>query len=177
MMATSALRACSRKMTQTSATMRLSSNSVRFKRVDGAVDQVGAVVDGLDAHALRQARRNLREPILHVLDDRQRILAEALQRDAGDDLPFPVHFGDAAALVGRELDAGHVLQQHRDALVVLNHDLLEIGEALDVAAPAHREFGLGDLDRAAADIHVAVADRVADFARAGCRAPAGGADR
>ena len=35
--------------------------------------------------------------------------------------------------------------------------------ALDVAASAHGKFGLGDFDRAAADIHIAVADDVADF--------------
>ena len=46
---------------QTSATMTLSSNSVRFSVVDGAVDQVGAVVDGVNGHALGQARRDLRE--------------------------------------------------------------------------------------------------------------------
>ena len=80
--------------------MQLSSISVRFSVIDGAVDQVGTVIDGLDAHALRQARRDLGEPILHVLNHRERILAEALQRNAGDDLPFPVHLGDAAALVG-----------------------------------------------------------------------------
>ena len=98
-----------------------------------------------------------------MLDHRQRILAEALQRDAGDDLALPVHLGDAAALVRRQLDTGHVLEQHRHAAVALDHDLLKVGEVLDVAAPAHGELGLGDLDRAAADIHVAVADHVADF--------------
>ena len=110
MMATSALRACSRKMTQTSATMTLSSNSVRFSVSMARLIRAEAVVDGLDAHALGQARRDLGEAILHVLDDRQRILAEALQRDAGDDLALAVHFGDAATLVGRELDARHVLR-------------------------------------------------------------------
>ena len=66
MMATSALRACSRKMTQTSATMALSSSKRPLERIDGAVDQVGAVVDRLDAHAFGQARRHLGEPVLHV---------------------------------------------------------------------------------------------------------------
>ena len=98
-----------------------------LQRFDGAIDQVGTVIDGLDAHALRQARRHFRQPILHVLDHRQRVLAEALQRDSGDDLPLPVHLGDAAALVGGQLDARHVLEQHGHAALVLDHDLLEVG--------------------------------------------------
>ena len=76
---------------------------------------------------LRQARRNLGEPILDMLDYGQGILAEALEHDAGDDLAFPVHFGDAAPFIGRKLDPRHVFQQHRHALVVLNNDLLEVG--------------------------------------------------
>ena len=59
MMATSALRTCSRKTTQTRATMRLSSISVAAQGRDRAVNQVGAVVDRLDAHAVRQAWRDL----------------------------------------------------------------------------------------------------------------------
>ena len=72
-----------------------------LQRVDGAVDQVGAIVDGVDGHALRQARRNLGEAILDVLNYGQGILTETLERDTGDDLPFSIHFGDAATLVGR----------------------------------------------------------------------------
>jgi hypothetical protein len=59
-MATSALRTCSRKTMQTSATIRLSSSKRALQRGDGAVDQVGAVVDGLDRHAFGQAGRSSR---------------------------------------------------------------------------------------------------------------------
>ena len=132
-----------------------------LERVDRAIDQVGAVVDRLDGHALRQARRDLGEALLDVLDDGERVLAEALQHDAGDDLALAVQLGDAAPLVRGELDARHVPEQHRHAAVALDDDLLEIGEALDVAAAAHGEFGLGQLDGAAADVHVAGAQRIA----------------
>src|SRR4029078_8323442 len=91
------------------------------------------------------------------------VLAVALERDARDHLAFAVHLGDAAALVRRQLDAGHVLQQNRHAAVALDHDLLEVGDGLDVTAAAHGKFGLRDLDRAAADIHIAVADDIANF--------------
>src|SRR5581483_9435319 len=122
----------------------------------------GTVVDRFDAHALGKARRDLRQPVLHVLDDRERILAETLERDAGDHLPFAVHLGDAAPFVGRKLDARNVLEQHRHAGVVLHHDLLEILRRLDIAATADCEFGLRDFDRATADIHVARADDIAN---------------
>ena len=49
MMATSALRTCSRNTTQTRATISALLDQRALERVDGAVDQVGAVVDRLDA--------------------------------------------------------------------------------------------------------------------------------
>ena len=88
-----------------------------LERVDGRVDQVRAVVDRHDLDRLRQAARNLREALLDVLDDVERIDAEALQHDAAGDLAFAVQFGDAAPFVGAELDAGDVPQQHRRAAV------------------------------------------------------------
>ncbi len=134
-----------------------------LERVDGAIDQVRAVIHRVDGDALRQARRDFGEPILDVLDDGERVLAEALQHDAGDDFALAIQFGDAAALVRRELDARHIAQQHRHAAFVLDDDLLEIGEALDVAASAHHEFGFGEFDGAAADVDVARSQRIADF--------------
>ena len=54
MIATSALRTCSRNTTQTIATMMVSSIKRPFERVDSAVDQVRAVVDRVEGDALRQ---------------------------------------------------------------------------------------------------------------------------
>ena len=87
-----------------------------LQRVDGAVDQVRAVVDRLDASrpsgrlGAISASRSLTFSMT-----RQRVLAEALQRDAGDHLALAVQLGDAAALVRRQLDARDVAQQHRHA--------------------------------------------------------------
>ena len=79
-----------------------------LERIDSTIDQVGAVVDGFDAHALGKARCHLREPVLHVLNDGQGVLAVALQRDARDDFTFAVHLGDAAALIrGRARHGPH----------------------------------------------------------------------
>ena len=103
------------------------------------------------------------EAVLDPADHRERVGAGALQRDAGDRLALAVDLGDAAPLVRGELDAGDVAQQHRHALVALHHDLLQVGQALDVAAAADRELGLGELDGTAPDVTVAGTDRIADF--------------
>ena len=164
--ATSALRTCSRKTMQTSATMMLSSNSVCFSVSIARVDQVGAVVDRHDLDRLRQAAGDLGEALLDVVDDVERIRAEALQHDAARDLALAVQLGDAAPLVGAELDARHVAQQHRRAAVGLQHDVAEIVDALQIALAADDVFELGQLDGAAADIGVAGADRVAHLRQA-----------
>ena len=106
-MATSAERTCSRKTTQTAATTRHSSIRVDLQRGDGAMDQLRAVVDGLDTHALGQAGRCPRSG-LDVVDDVERVLAEALQGDATHRLALAVELGDAAPLVGSQLDPRHV---------------------------------------------------------------------
>jgi hypothetical protein len=66
-----------------------------------------------------------------------------------------VHFGDAAPLIRHQFDAGNVAQQHRNALVALDDNLLEIGNTLDIATSAHDEFGLGKLDGTTADVDIA----------------------
>ncbi len=82
--------------------------------VDGAVDQVGAVIDRFDTDALAagSARVSARRS-LTLLNDRERILAEALQRDAGDDLALSVQFGDAAPFIRRQLHPRNVFQENR----------------------------------------------------------------
>jgi len=107
-----------------------------LERVDGAVDEVGAVVDRFNGLALREARRDLGETVLDVADHGQCVFPKPLQRYAGDDLAFAVHLGDTPALVGREFDPCHVLKQHRHAALSLDDDLLEVGQALDIAAIA-----------------------------------------
>ena len=59
----------------------------------------------------------------------------------------------------------------------LDDDLLEVGDALEIAAAAHHVLGLGKFDRAAADIHVAGADRVADLWQRDAERPQAAADR
>jgi hypothetical protein len=126
-----------------------------FEGLDGAIDQIRPVINRLNRNALRQARRDFRKAVLHVSDDRKCILPEALNRNPRNDLAFSVKFGDAAPLIGRELDAGDVSEQHRDATVVLDHDLFQVGYVLHIAAAANCELSFAQLHRPTADIAVA----------------------
>ena len=159
--ATRALRTCSRNTMQTSATIGAFLEQRAAQVLDGGVDQGGAVIDRLNVHALRQAAGQLGNALLDVVDDIERVGAEALQDDAAGDLALAVEFGQAPAFVRSQLDPRHVLQENRRAALVLEDDLLQIGDALQIAAPAHHELEFGQLDRAPADIHVAGADGVA----------------
>ena len=87
------------------------------QRLDGAVDQLGAVVDRHHLDALGQRGSDLRQPRLDVGDDVERVGAEALQGDAAGDFAFAVELGDAASFVRAKLYARNVLEQHRRAAV------------------------------------------------------------
>ena len=114
--ATSALRTCSRNSTQTSGDDQRLLDQRALQRFDGALDQFRAVVDGADAHALGQAAGVISASfVLDVGDHLQRVLAVARHGDARHHLAFAVEFGDAAPLVGHQLDAGDVANQHRRA--------------------------------------------------------------
>ena len=132
-----------------------------LERVDGRVDQVRAVVDRHDLDRFRQAAGDLLEALLDVLDDVERVDAEALQHDAARDLAFAVQFGDAAPLVGTEFDPRDVAQQDRRAVADLQDDVAEVVDALQIALAADDVFEFGEFDGAAADIGIAGADRVA----------------
>ena len=134
-----------------------------LQRLDRVVDQVRTVVDRDDLDAFWQRRRHVGKPRLHVVDDVERILSEALQGDAAGDLAFPVEFGYAPALVRTKLDPRHVLQQDGRSLVDLEHDARQVGDAFDVSPAPHDEFEFRKFDGAPADIHVAAPDCIADF--------------
>jgi hypothetical protein len=51
-----------------------------LERADRAIDQVRTVIGRLDSDAPRQADRNLRKPVLHILDDAKCIFTEPLLR-------------------------------------------------------------------------------------------------
>ena len=67
--------------------------------VDGAADELGAVVDRDDRDAGRQAGLDLLDPLLDAVDDVEGVLALAHDDDAGDHLAGAVEIGDAAPQV------------------------------------------------------------------------------
>ena len=96
-----------------------------------------------------------------AVDHVDRVRALALRHDAGRDFAFAVQFRDAAPLVRADLDARHVADRHRHAVRRLQHDLRDVVDALEIAAPAHRMFGLAELDHAPAHVAIAAGDRLA----------------
>src|ERR1051325_4665564 len=79
-----------------------------LQRVDGAVDQVRAVINGYNLDRFGEAAGDIAYLCLDVLDDGEGVLAVALQRDTADHLAFAVELGQAAPLVRTELDPRHV---------------------------------------------------------------------
>src|SRR5207237_7839558 len=106
----------------------------------------------------RKTESDLRKSLLDVLNHVQRIDAKPLQHDAAGDLAFAVELGNAAAFVRPQFDAGDVPQQHRRAVIGLQHDIAEIVDALQIAFAANDIFELGQFDGAAADVGIAGAD-------------------
>ncbi len=131
--------------------------------VDGAIDQLGTVVDGLHVHPGRQAGADLGDLFLQVGDHFEGVLAIAGHGDAGHHFTFAIEFGQAAAFVRRQFHPRDVADQHRRALVALDHQHLDVGLAAQVALAAHHVLGLGHLHRAAAHVAVRVADDLGHF--------------
>ncbi len=144
-------------------TVRMISTSVSETLRDGALDEVGAVVDRDDLHALGQARFDLLDLRLHPVDHVERVLALAHHDDARDRLAGPVEVREAAAQVGPEHHLADVADaDRRAALAGRDHDRLEVGDRLGVPAAADHVLGAAELDQAAAGLGVAAADGVDD---------------
>src|SRR6185312_14503490 len=116
-----------------------------------------------DARTLGKARRDLRKARLDVLDYGEGILAVALDGDTGRHLTLAVEFGDTPPLVGNQLYAGHVPHEDGSTSLRLEHDLLDILNAAQVAASTYHELSLGKFDDTAPHVHVGHADGGPDF--------------
>ncbi|MNX81615.1 hypothetical protein D3C86_1133070 [compost metagenome] len=135
-----------------------------FEGIDGALDEVRAVIGRMDAHARGQALLQLDQLRLDPVDDRLGVLAVAHHDDAADDLALAVLVEDPAPRLGAQLDAPHVRDRHGDAAGGgLDDDLLKIGSALDVAPAPYRVLGRVLLDQAAAHLVVAHPDGIRHF--------------
>src|SRR5690606_2418382 len=129
---------------------------------DRTHDEVGPVVDRLDADAFGQAACKFRDLVLYPADHGQGVLAEPRNDDPGHDVAFAVQVGDATALVGHQLHPGDVADQHRRAPFGAQHQVLDVLDAAQVAAAPDHVLGLGHFDHAATDVTVALRDHLGD---------------
>ena len=138
-------------------------HEARLQAADGAVDEAGPVVGDLQGDARRQPRPQLVDARPHRRDHLARVGPVADDDDAADDLAFAVPFGQPAADLGADVHLRNVLQQDRRAVAVgADGDAPDVVDRLDVAAPAHHELLLRDLQQASARVAVAPPHRLAD---------------
>ena len=76
--------------------------------LDGAVNQRGAVVHGLNRNTFWQTRCNLAEFGLNVMDDIECVLAMPSHHDAGNHLAFTIELGNATSLIRHQLNMGDI---------------------------------------------------------------------
>ena len=125
-------------------------------RFDAGLNERGSVVERVDLDASRQALLDLRDGCLDAVHDDLRVLAGQHDGHAGDRFAFAV--ASQCALAGRvaHFDFGHVLQEDGGAVIGLEHDVLDVGNALDEAHRAHVRLFPGFDDEVTAGIGVVV---------------------
>ena len=130
-----------------------------LERVNRALDEFRAVVEGLDGHAGREARLDLADFLLYAVDGRKRVLAVAHHDDAADHFAA-VHVERAAPEIAADLHGRDVFKVNGNAAALHQHDVLQVRERLHEAEAAHDEFHAVLLDNLAADVEVARTDGV-----------------
>ena len=129
-----------------------------LQRVDGAVDEVRTVVHGHDFDACRQPWGDLGDLGLEVMDDFEGVLSVPRHRDRRNHLSFAIEFGNPAPLVGNELNAGNVADQHRRPLLALDDQRLDVGRPAQVAFAPDHVLGFGHFHDPATHVAVGLAD-------------------
>ena len=148
----------SRKRTSTTSSGAL--GQVLADRRDGSVDQLGAVVEGLDPDAGRQRGSQLVELRLHALGHGARVLAEQHEGHADDHLALTVHRRGAAPQARAEAHVADGRHRYRYALRCrADDDRLQVVEALDQAGRADDELFAVALDVPAAGVLVRALER------------------
>src|SRR5262249_17655166 len=72
--------------------------------VDGASDELRAIVGDDDVRAGRERALRLRQARFDAVDDAERVLTLAHDHDTAHHLALPVQLGNAAALLGAQMD-------------------------------------------------------------------------
>ena len=86
-----------------------------------------------------------------------------MQRYAARHFALPVEFSDPAPFVASQFNARDILHQNGRAAIGLDHDVFNVANPLQIAASAHHVLMFAEFERAAANIHVAATDNVADL--------------
>ncbi len=129
--------------------------------VDRLPNQVGAVVDRHDLHAVGQSCLDLAQLRLHAADHVQRVLALAHDDDARHGFAGAVEIRDAAPHLGAEHDVGDVLDADwRPPAARTERDVLEIGGRARVPQAAHHVLGAAEFEHPPAGVAVAAPHRV-----------------
>src|SRR5215510_2161878 len=129
------------------------------------VDELLAIVDALDPHAGRKnvVMVDALDLLLDPPDGRHALLATAHQDDALHDIVVIVLAGNAETRLVPDDDLGDVLHQHGVAADLGQHGVVEIVERADEANAAHHRRLASNIERVAADIDVAVVERLQDL--------------
>ncbi len=88
------------------------------QRVDGAQDQLRAVIGNNKLNPFGERIFDLGQPLFDGVDDRERVLAVAHNDDAPDRLAFSIELGQSPALIWPEPNSRHIAHQNRHALAV-----------------------------------------------------------
>ena len=129
------------------------------KRVDGTLDQAGAVVERDDPYAGGQPGLKLLDAFLDGLGDRERILAVAHHHDAADGLVV-VLFQHAATVLRSKLHGGEVANVNRYAAAFGHHHVFQVAHAANPPNPADEVFRIGFEVDLAPDRDIAAGNRV-----------------
>src|SRR3954463_4087492 len=82
------------------------------KRRHRIFDQSGTIVGGDDVDPFWKASFDFLEPLLHALDDRERVFAVAHDDHAARGLALTIQLGDAAPDVWPDTDHGYISHAH-----------------------------------------------------------------
>ena len=113
--------------------------------IDGALDQVGAVIGGDDLHPFGQAGDDIFfDPLLDPFDDAEDVFAKPHHDNAGRHFALAVEFRESPPDLRPEPDVGHILQEdRRPPAIRADGDGGEILQAFDIAAPPDHVFDPG----------------------------------
>ena len=110
-----------------------------LERCHRTLDETRTVVGDGELHPFRKACLELLDLLLDPIDDVEGVLAVPHDDDAADALALAVPFEKAATDFGAETDGRNVPNENRRSSRArrAQGDLLDPGEILDIAAPAH----------------------------------------